>query len=190
LISAVSGVALHDFGCSLKAYRRQTLEGIRLYGEMHRFVPIFANWQGGRVTEMVVHHRPRRAGVSKYGLARTGKVLLDLAVVKFLVSYQTKPIYVFGGFGFFSFACGAATFALAVYYKVSGQKDFVETPLPLLTVTFGLVGFLSILMGLLAELVVRTYYESQGKRPYLVEQELNRPDPVETAVGPEPARMA
>jgi hypothetical protein len=128
--------------------------------------------------------------VSKYGLARTGKVLLDLAVVKFLVSYQTKPIYVFGGFGFISFACGAAAFALAVYYKVSGQKDFVETPLPLLTVTFGLVGFLSILMGLLAELVVRTYYESQGKRPYLVEQELNRPDPVETAAGPRPARMA
>ncbi len=190
LISAVSGVPLHDFGCSLKAYRRQALEGVRLYGEMHRFVPIFANWQGGRVTEMVVHHRPRRAGTSKYGLSRTGKVLLDLVVVKFLVSYQTKPIYVFGGFGFFSFACGAASFALAAYYKVSGQKDFVETPLPLLAVTFGLVGFLSILMGLLAELVVRTYYESQGKRPYLVERELNRPEPIEDSDGPRPARSA
>jgi glycosyltransferase involved in cell wall biosynthesis len=175
LISLVSGVALHDYGCSLKAYRRRTLEGVRLYGEMHRFVPIFASWQGARVTEVIVNHRVRHAGSSKYGLSRTGKVVLDLVVVKFLSSYHTKPIYVFGGFGLWSFACGLAAFGLAVYYKLAGLKDFVATPLPLLTVTFGLVGFLSILMGLLAELTIRTYYESQGKRPYLIEQELNRP---------------
>ena len=175
LISAISGVRLHDYGCSLKAYRRDVLREVKLYGEMHRFIPIYASWQGARVTEMVVNHRARRAGASKYGLSRTFKVLLDLMVVKFLASYATKPIYVFGGFGFISFALAIATFLWALYYKLTGAKSFVETPLPLLSVTFTLVAVLSLLMGLLAELVIRTYYESQGKRPYLVAEELNRP---------------
>ena len=175
LISVISGVRLHDYGCSLKAYRRDVLRDVKLYGEMHRFIPIYASWQGARVTEMVVNHRARRAGTSKYGLSRTFKVLLDLMVVKFLASYATKPIYVFGGFGFVSLALAGAAFLWALYYKLTGQKAFVETPLPLVTVMFTLVGALSLLMGLLAELVIRTYYESQNKRPYLVAEELNRP---------------
>ena len=175
LISRISGVRLHDYGCSLKAYRRDVLRDVKLYGEMHRFIPIYASWQGARVTEMVVNHRVRKAGVSKYGLSRTFKVVLDLMVVKFLASYSTKPIYVFGGFGLISLGCAAAAFLWALYYKLAGLKDFVQTPLPLLTVMFTLVGALSLLMGLLAELVIRTYYESQDKRPYLVAEELNRP---------------
>ena len=184
MISAISGVRLHDYGCSLKAYRREVLRDVKLYGEMHRFIPIYASWQGARVTEMVVNHRARRAGRSKYGLSRTFKVVLDLMVVKFLASFATKPIYVFGGFGLFSIACAAAAFCWALYYKLAGLKDFVETPLPLVTVMFTLVGALSLLMGLLAELVIRTYYESQNKRPYVVAEELNRPEkPLPRAVG-------
>ena len=175
---------LHDYGCSLKAYRRDVLRDVKLYGEMHRFIPIYASWQGARVSEMVVNHRARRAGRSKYGLSRTFKVVLDLMVVKFLASFATKPVYVFGGFGLLSFACAAVAFLWALYYKVAGLKDFVETPLPLVTVMFTLVGALSLLMGLLAELVVRTYYESQDKRPYLIAEELNRPEkPLPRAVG-------
>jgi glycosyltransferase involved in cell wall biosynthesis len=173
MISVISGVRLHDYGCSLKAYRREVLQGVKLYGEMHRFIPIYASWQGARVTEMVVNHRARKAGVSKYGLSRTLKVVLDLMVVKFLASYSTKPIYLFGGFGMLSWMLAGLSSLWAVYYKLSGQKDFVETPLPLLAVMFTLVGALSLLMGLLAELQVRTYYESQDKRPYLVAEELN-----------------
>ena len=173
LISGISGVRLHDYGCSLKAYRRDVLQGVKLYGEMHRFIPIYASWQGARVTEMVVNHRARNAGVSKYGLSRTLKVVLDLMVVKFLASYSTKPIYLFGGFGLFSWLLAGGSATWAVYYKLAGLKDFVETPLPLLSVMFTLVGALSLLMGLLAELQVRTYYESQDKRPYLVDSELN-----------------
>jgi glycosyltransferase involved in cell wall biosynthesis len=175
LISAISGVRLHDYGCSLKAYRRDVLRDVKLYGEMHRFIPIYASWQGARVTELVVNHRARRAGTSKYGLSRTFKVVLDLMVVKFLASYATKPIYVFGGFGLISLGCAAAAFLWALYYKLAGLKDFVQTPLPLVTVMFTLVGALSLLMGLLAELVIRTYFESHGKRPYLVSDELNVP---------------
>jgi glycosyltransferase involved in cell wall biosynthesis len=176
MISAISGVRLHDYGCSLKAYRRDVLRDVKLYGEMHRFIPIYASWQGARVSEMVVNHRSRRLGRSKYGLSRTFKVVLDLMVVKFLASFATKPIYVFGGFGLVSFGCAMAAFLWALYYKLAGLKDFVQTPLPLVTVMFTLVGALSLLMGLLAELVVRTYYESQDKRPYLVAEELNRPE--------------
>ena len=172
LISSVSGVRLHDYGCSLKAYRREVLDGVRLYGEMHRFIPIYASWQGARVTEMEVNHRARHAGNSKYGLGRTFKVVLDLLVVKFLASFLTRPIYVFGGVGVVALLCGVAAFAGAVAYKLAGVKDFVETPLPLLAVAFVLAGTVCILMGLLAELVIRTYYESQGKRPYLVAEEI------------------
>ena len=175
IISSISGVRLHDYGCSLKAYRRDVLHDVKLYGEMHRFIPIYASWQGAKVSEQVVNHRARRAGVSKYGLSRTFKVVLDLMVVKFLASYSTKPIYVFGGFGLLSLGGALAAFLWALYYKLAGLKDFVQTPLPLVTVMFTLVGALSLLMGLLAELVIRTYYESQDKRPYLIAEELNRP---------------
>ena len=175
IISSISGVRLHDYGCSLKAYRRDVLRDVKLYGEMHRFIPIYASWQGAKVSEQVVNHRARRAGVSKYGLSRTFKVVLDLMVVKFLASYSTKPIYVFGGFGLLSLGGALFAFLWALYYKLAGLKDFVQTPLPLVAVMFTLVGALSLLMGLLAELVIRTYYESQDKRPYLIAEELNRP---------------
>lgn len=172
LISAISGVQLHDYGCSLKAYKREVLQDVKLYGEMHRFIPIYASWQGAKVTEQVVNHRARRAGVSKYGLGRTIKVVLDLIVVKFLASFTTKPIYVFGGFGFASMLASFLPALLAIWFKLTHQKDLVQTPLPLLAAMLFLVGVLSVLMGLLAELNVRTYYESQGKRPYLIAEEL------------------
>ena len=184
LISLVTGTALHDYGCTLRAMRTAVARELRLYGEMHRFIPALAADLGAHVVEVPVHHRPRTLGRSKYGLSRTFKVVLDLMVVKFLASFATKPVYVFGGFGLLSFACAAAAFLWALYYKVAGLKDFVETPLPLVTVMFTLVGALSLLMGLLAELMVRTYYESQGKRPYLIAEELNRPEkPLPRAVG-------
>ncbi len=168
LISAISGVRLHDYGCSLKAYRHDVLEEVRLYGEMHRFVPIYASWHGARVTEIVVDHHPRTRGKSNYGIERTLKVVLDLIVVKFLSSYSTKPIYVFGGFGMISLTLAFLLFCATVYLKVAHIRDFVATPLPLVVVMLGLVGFLAILMGLVAELMVRTYYESQGKRTYAI----------------------
>jgi glycosyltransferase involved in cell wall biosynthesis len=168
LISRISGVRLHDYGCSLKAYRKSVLRDVRLYGEMHRFVPIYASWQGARVAELPVNHYPRLRGKSNYGIERTIKVVLDLLVVKFLANYATKPIYVFGGFGLGAFALGTLAAVLMFYYKLTGQKSFVETPLPLVTVMFFLVGCLSVLLGLVAELTIRTYYESQGKRTYAV----------------------
>jgi len=170
VISVISGVHLHDYGCSLKAYHRDVLSDVRLYGEMHRFVPIYASWQGARVTEMPVAHHPRTRGKSNYGIERTLKVVLDLLVVKFLASYATKPIYVFGGFGVFSLVAALMVFALMVYLRIAGIADFIQTPLPLVIVMLVLVGCLSILLGLVAELSVRTYYESQGKRIYAVRE--------------------
>ena len=173
LISWISGVHLHDYGCSLKAYRRNVLQDVRLYGEMHRFVPIYASWQGARVTEMVVTHHPRTRGKSNYGIERTLKVVLDLIVVKFLSSYATKPIYVFGGFGAVSLTLSWVSFVLMLYlkYVADPPRSFVQTPLPLIVVMFFLVGCLSMLLGLVAELTVRTYYESQGKRTYAMAPE-------------------
>jgi len=171
LISHVSGVPLHDYGCSLKAYRRDVIADVRLYGEMHRFIPIYAHMNGGKVTEMVVSHRPRRSGQSKYGLERIVKVLLDLLVVKFFLSYASKPIYVFGGVGLLCLLGSLVPAAMAVFYKLAGgdlHKDFVETPLPIVAATLVLVGVLAILQGIIAEVLVRTYFESQGRRPYLV----------------------
>jgi glycosyltransferase involved in cell wall biosynthesis len=172
LISWISGVHLHDYGCSLKAYRRDVIKDVRLYGEMHRFVPIYATWQGARVTELPVKHHARVAGKSKYGLERTLKVVLDMVVVKFLSSYATKPIYVFGGFGLVSLFASFAAFMLMLYFKLTAYADFIETPLPLVVVMLFLVGCLSILLGLVAELSIRTYYESQGKRTYRVREEI------------------
>lgn len=168
LISWISGVRLHDYGCSLKAYRKDVIEDVRLYGEMHRFVPIYASWQGARVTEMVVEHHARMRGKSNYGFERIIKVVLDMIVVKFLSSYSTKPIYVFGGFGLFALFMSAFTFTWMIYLKIIGYADFVQTPLPLVTVMFLLVGCLSVLLGLVAELSIRTYYESQDKRTYSI----------------------
>jgi glycosyltransferase involved in cell wall biosynthesis len=177
IISRVSGVRLHDYGCSLKAYRREVLEGVDLYGEMHRFVPIYATWRGARVTEIPVTHHPRSRGHTKYGLERVVKVLLDLIVVKFLTSYLTRPIYIFGGFGMLNIGLALAALVAAIVFKVvppdnpwgpGWHKDFVETPLPIAAVGLLVLGIQMILIGLLAEMLMRTYYESQGKRAYVI----------------------
>jgi glycosyltransferase involved in cell wall biosynthesis len=173
LISLISGVSLRDYGCTLKAYRREVVKDIKLYGEMHRFIPIYASWQGAKVTEIPVTHHPRLHGKSHYGLARTFKVILDLIVVKFLASYSQKPIYVFGGFGLLNFSLAFGSFALMVYFKYWGGKSFIQTPLPQLVILFFLMGFMSLLMGLIAEIQMRTYYESQHKSTYLVRNTIN-----------------
>ncbi len=173
VISAISGLRLHDYGCSLKAYRREIIRPIRLYGEMHRFIPIYARWQGARVAEIPVHHRPRTSGRSKYGLERVFKVLLDLMVVQFLGRYETKPIYVFGGFGLACWGVSLLAAGYAFYRKLFEATDFILTPLPLLSVMAFMTGVTSILMGFLAELLVRTYYESQQKPPYAIRHTRN-----------------
>jgi glycosyltransferase involved in cell wall biosynthesis len=168
LISRTTGVQLHDYGCSLKVYRREVLQGIALYGEMHRFIPVYAYWNGARIAEVPVTHHARIHGVSKYGLERVIKVILDLGVVLFLHRYSQKPIYVFGLCGFTSWAfSGFATLA-AVLYKVYGDKSFIQTPLPLISATMFFTGVICFLLGLLAELSIRIYHESQDKPTYLV----------------------
>lgn len=166
-------IHLHDYGCSLKAYKKDVVKGVKLYGEMHRFIPIYASWQGGRVTEIAVNHHPRIHGSSKYGLERVIKVLLDLMVVKFLASYANKPIYVFGGFGLASIGVSFAAGLWALYLKFFEGVSFIQTPLPLLVVLAFITGVMSVLMGLIAEIIMRTYYESQGKRVYLVKSSFN-----------------
>lgn len=170
LISRVGGVHIHDYGCTLKAYRKSVIEHVHLYGEMHRFIPIYASWAGGRVTELVVNHRPRTAGVSKYGIGRTFKVILDLLTVKLLGSYATKPIYFFGFFGFVLFLMGAACGLGVVGIKVAGVAWQHTFSLGLLGAFLILVGAQSVMLGLLAELQVRTYHESQSKPIYLVKE--------------------
>jgi dolichol-phosphate mannosyltransferase len=173
IISWMSGVHLHDYGCTLKAYRRDVLQGVRLYGEMHRFIPIYASWMGGRVTEMPVHHHPRRHGKSKYGLNRIGKVLLDLVVLRFLDRYFTKPIYIFGGFGILFMLVSFAAGLFSLYLKLFEGKPYISTPLPLLVVMSFITGVMSILMGLLGETLVRIYFETQGKTVYEVKETIN-----------------
>lgn len=179
IISRVGGVPLHDYGCSLKAYRRETLDEVHLYGEMHRFIPIFASWQGARVTEIPVRHRPRRAGESHYGIERVLKVILDLIVLKFFSAYITKPIHVFGGFGLLSIGLSLLSFLLSLIFKLmpvdnrwgpTWHKDFIETPLPVLSVGLFVVGLQMIFIGLLAEVLMRTYFESQNKRAYVIKR--------------------
>ena len=172
IISWIGGVPLHDYGCSLKAYRRESLEDVRLYGEMHRFIPIYASWAGARVTEIPVAHHARTMGKSKYGLSRTLKVVFDLMTIKFMASYQTKPIYVFGMFGFLAFAISLLAGLYAVFLKIFHKADFVQTPLPILTIVMFAVGVQFLLMGLLAEMLVRTYHESQAKAIYAVRERL------------------
>ncbi len=176
LISWLSGVKLHDFGCTLKGYRREVIRHVRLYGEMHRFIPIFAKWAGARVTELPVEHYPRREGRSKYGLLRTIKVPLDLITIKFLESYSNKPMYLFGGLGFLSIVAGAGLSALTLYQKFFEAVKAHRNPLLLLSVFCLMVGIQLILFGLIAELIVRTYHESQGKPTYLVREPLDSDD--------------
>jgi glycosyltransferase involved in cell wall biosynthesis len=170
MISIIGGVHLHDYGCTLKAYKRDILKNIRLYGEMHRFIPIYAYWIGARVSEIPVNHFPRRSGASKYGLSRIFKVILDLMVVKFLLSYSQKPIYVFGGMGLLMMLGAILSGGYAIYLKIFKGVSFILTPLPLLSVLLLMLGFISILMGFLAEILTRTYYESQRKTPYQIKE--------------------
>jgi glycosyltransferase involved in cell wall biosynthesis len=173
LIARLSGVRLHDFGCTLKAYRREVLRGVRLYGEMHRFIPIYASWQGARVAEIPVRHHPRRHGASKYGFERVFKVALDLLVVQFFGRFETRPIYVFGGFALLTWLVAALASAYAVYLKYWQHTTFIQTPLPLIAVISFNTGVMSIGMGFLAELLMRTYFESQKKPPYAVRHTQN-----------------
>ncbi|MEE8348395.1 MAG: glycosyltransferase family 2 protein [Acidobacteriota bacterium] len=168
LISWISGVHLHDYGCTLKGYQRDVVQHIRLYGEMHRFIPIFASWAGAKVTEIPVQHHPRLSGESKYGIFRTVKVLLDLITVKFLGTYSTKPMYLFGGVGLLSFVGSGALSALTLYQKYFEGVKAHRNPLLLLSIFLAIVGVQFILIGLVAELIVRTYHESQGKPTYIL----------------------
>jgi len=170
IISFIGGVRLHDYGCMLKAYKRDILKNIRLYGEMHRFIPLYAHWIGARVSEIPVNHFPRRSGSSKYGMSRVIKVILDLMVVKFLLSYSQKPIYVFGGMGLLMILGAFLSGLYALYLKFFRGVSFILTPLPLLCVFLLMLGFLSILMGFLAEILTRTYYESQQKPTYQIKE--------------------
>ena len=162
LISRVTGVHLHDYGCTLKAYRRDALEGFRLYGEMHRFIPVFANSVGAKITEVPVRHHARKFGKTKYGLERTLKVVLDLFTVKFLVSYSSKPIYLFGGTGLALMFIGLADL-FYLFIRRFWNIPASTSPLLPIGVMFAILGFQSVLMGLIAELLVRTYHESQRK---------------------------
>ena len=168
LISWVTGVHLHDYGCTLKAYRREVITGFRLYGEMHRFIPVYANRFGARIIEVPVQHHPRKFGKTKYGLERTIKVLLDLFTVKFLISYSSKPIYLFGGAGMAMMGVAALVLLFLFIRRVWFLVSVTQSPLFLISAITGLMGFQSVMMGLIAELLTRTYHESQGKSIYNV----------------------
>src|SRR6266496_2810988 len=175
LISWIGGVPLHDYGCSLKAYRRESLQDVRLYGEMHRFIPIYASWAGARVAEIPVEHHARTMGKSKYGLSRTVKVVFDLITIKFMASYQTKPLYLFGWAGLLTFGISLLSALFAFLMKFASwphHADFIQTPLPVLTTVMLVLGIQFFLMGLLAEMQVRTYHESQAKAVYSVRERI------------------
>lgn len=175
LIRWATGVRIHDYGCSLKAYRREVLADVQLYGELHRFLPALAHGAGARVTEIAVNHHPRRFGKSKYGLSRTLKVILDIVVVRFLMSFSTRPIHVFGLLGLVSFLVGAALLAYLAVVRLLLLQSIAERPLLLFAILLTMLGVQLVTTGLLAELTTRTYYESQGKSIYTVREELGSP---------------
>jgi glycosyltransferase involved in cell wall biosynthesis len=173
LISKVTGIKLHDFGCSLKAYKKETIQGLKLYGDMHRFIPILTSWRGACVGEIEVNHRYRRFGSSHYGLSRIIKVLLDLLFLRFWDRHLRHPVHLFGLMGLLSIAAGIGSFGLMFYYKFWKNISFISTPLPTLSVLFLLVGVMAILMGIVTEILMRTYYESQQKSPYKISRVKN-----------------
>jgi glycosyltransferase involved in cell wall biosynthesis len=176
IIARVTGIPLHDFGCTLKAYQRDVIQDVKLYGEMHRFIPVYASWVGARITELPVNHRPREFGTSKYSLARTSRVLLDLITVKLLGSYSTKPIYFFGFAAFALWAIALISAAIVIIQRLLPPYPYAhDNPLLLLSVFLAIVGVQFILMGLLAELSIRTYHESQAKTTYVVREIIERP---------------
>ncbi len=173
MIRRVTGVHVHDYGCTMKAFRREVIMGVNLYGEMHRFIPTYTAWNGGKTTEIVVNHRPRVKGVSKYGLSRVYKVLLDLIVVKFLQKYMNKPMHFFGGLGFVSLFFGFLAGGTAILLKVLEIRSLVATPLPIFSALLIIVGVQLAAMGVIAEILMRIYYESQGKTPHDIMQRIN-----------------
>ncbi|MBU5635993.1 glycosyltransferase family 2 protein [Geomonas sp. Red69] len=173
IISRMTGVYLHDYGCTLKAYRREVLDDVNLYGEMHRFVPALAHQVGALVTEMPVRHHERLHGKSKYGISRTMKVILDLMTVKFLLSYSTKPIQLFGRWGIYTLCAGTLSGAVTVYMKFFENTSMNRNPLLILTAFLLFMGVQFIVLGLLAELSARTYYEAQGKPIYNIKEKIN-----------------
>ena len=172
LISKISGIHLHDYGCTLKAYRKEILDEIKLYGEMHRFIPIYASWEGAKVTEVAVHHHPRTAGKTKYGLSRIPRVVLDLLVIRFFDKSLDRPIHLFGQFGLLMFVIAFLLSILAIFLKVFMNTSFILTPLPLLVVFFAMSGLLCIFLGLVAEIQSRIYFEAIDRPVYLVRKEL------------------
>ena len=172
LISKISGIHLHDYGCTLKAYRKEILDEIKLYGEMHRFIPIYASWEGAKVTEVAVHHHPRTAGKTKYGLSRIPRVILDLLVIRFFDKSLDRPIHLFGQFGLLMFVIAFLLSILAIFLKVFINISFILTPLPLLVVFFAMSGLLCIFIGLVAEIQSRIYFEAIDRPVYLVRKEL------------------
>jgi glycosyltransferase involved in cell wall biosynthesis len=176
LISRMTGVHLHDYGCTLKAYRREVLEGINLYGEMHRFVPALASQIGARVTELPVRHHQRLFGTSKYGISRTLRVVLDLMTVKFLLTYSTKPIQLFGKWGVYTIFAALVTGCITLYMKLFEHFSMNRNPLLILTAFLLFMGVQFIVLGLLGEMNARTYYEAQGKPIYVVREKINFAD--------------
>ncbi len=176
LISRITNTHLHDYGCTLKAYRAEVIKDTMLYGEMHRFIPAYASWRGAKVTEIVVNHRPRKFGKSNYGISRTFRVLLDLLLIRFLHKYMSRPIHFFGGVGFISLGLGTLAGCAAIVLKVLDLRSFVATPLPTFSALFIIVGVQFIGMGILAEMLMRIYYESQKKMPYTVRESVNLPE--------------
>ena len=172
MIGKITGVKLHDYGCTLKAYRAESLKPIRLYGEMHRFIPALARWGGEKVVEMVVNHRPRSTGKTKYGLSRTFKVILDQITIKFLTSFSTKPIHIFGGSGFLCFVGSFLSGLTVLYLKYISEQHLSMNRNPLLIVSLMLMttAVQLVLMGLLAEMMVRTYHESQDRPIYVIDK--------------------
>jgi glycosyltransferase involved in cell wall biosynthesis len=172
IISWIGGVPLHDYGCSLKAYRRDVIQDVKLYGEMHRFIPIYASWAGARVAEIPVDHHARTMGKSKYGISRTIKVVFDLITIKFMAEYHTKPLYVFGAFGMIASAISVIAGVWAIFLKLFYGTSFILTPLPIIAVVMLAISVQFFLMGLLAELLVRTYHESQDKAIYAIREKI------------------
>jgi len=173
LISWITSVKLHDYGCTLKAYRRDIIKHIELYGEMHRFIPALGKWAGGRIIEVVVNHRKRKHGESKYGISRTSRVLLDLITVKFFLSYSTQPIKVFGKLGLYSILVGFLTFFVVLGLRIFRHMDMTGNPLLYFSILALLAGIQFIVMGLLGEILIRTYYESQKKPIYIIKERIN-----------------
>ena len=173
LISKIVGLKLHDYGCTMKVYRRNIIKDIKFYGDMHRFIPAYAMWYGAKIVEVPIDYKPREHGESKYGIGRTFRVLLDILTVKFLTDYFNRPMHFFGKIGFWLFSFSFLSGLLALFLRFYLGISLILTPLPLLTVFLIIIGIQFILMGLLAEILIRTYYESQDKPIYLIKDKIN-----------------